>query len=64
MITKAQRTAEIVEFDRLRLDKKMERQGYEMCDHEARCFQICFNDRLCINRAIVGFAWSLLARRN
>lgn len=64
MITKAQKTAEVVEFDRLRLDPKMQRFAWEMCDHEARCSEVCFGDRLCLNRAIVGFAWTLLSRGN
>lgn len=64
MITKAQKTAEIVEFDRLRLDPKIQGRAYELCDHEARCFEVCIKDRHCFNRAIVGFAWSLLTRRN
>jgi len=64
MITKAQKTAEVVEFDRLRLGKEMERRAYELCDHEACCFEVCIKDRHCFNRAIVGFAWSLLVRGN
>jgi len=64
MITKAQKTAEIVEFDRLRLDKKMERQAWEMCAKEGKYFESCSENKLCINQAIFLYAWELTARRN
>jgi len=64
MITKAQKTAEVVEFDRLRLNPKMERRAYGMCAKDGKCFEVCSRDRLCINNAIILFAWELLTRRN
>jgi len=64
MITKAQKTAEIVEFDRLRPDPKMQRFAYEMCAKEGKCFELCSENKLCVNQYIFLFAWTLLVRRN
>jgi len=41
MITNAQRIAEVVEFDRHRLNKEMQRRAYELCVHDGKCFEVC-----------------------
>ena len=57
-------TSKIMEFDKIRIDQRMRELAYSNCDHRPRCFQLCWKDKECLNRAVVYAHWQLMAHHN
>ena len=55
---------EIIILEHKRLDRRVKELAFENCQHEGKCFERCARDKMCINEAVIGWHWKLLAMCN